>query len=115
MYLSGRAMQLGTFNFTLSFMDSVGAQLHAGAVHLEHLPLTNSYFTLPLAGTTLAVGTPYTQPLLVFGGSNTYTFQAFTALPAGLSTRHQHGCHQRHADHGRQSSRRKSGSVKAGL
>ena len=85
MYLSGRAMQLGTFNFTLSFMDSVGGSFTPAPYTWNISPLSNSYFTLPLAGTTLAVGTPYTQPLLVFGGSNTYTFQAFTALPAGLS------------------------------
>ena len=78
-------MQVGTFTFTLKFMDSVGGSFTPAPYTWNISPLSNSYFTLPLAGTTLAVGTPYTQPLLVFGGSNTYTFQAFTALPAGLS------------------------------
>ena len=84
-YLVGRAMQVGTFTFTLKFMDSVGGSFTPAPYTWNISPITNSYFNLPLAGTTLVAGTPYTQPLLVFGGSNSYTFQAFNALPAGLS------------------------------
>ena len=85
MYLSGRAMAAGTYNFTLQFQDSAANTFTPAAYTWNISTISNSIFTLPLVGTTLAVGTPYTQPLLVFGGSNTYTFQAFNALPAGLS------------------------------
>ena len=84
MYLAGRAMQVGSFTFTLRFMDSAGGSFTPAPYTWNISPLSNQYGTLPLAGTTLAVGTPYTQPLLVIGGTNNYTFQVFTFLPPGL-------------------------------
>jgi hypothetical protein len=84
-YLAGRALQLGTFNFTLKYMDSVGASFTPAPYTWNISALSSQYFTLPLAGTTLAVGTFYSQPLLVIGGTSNYSFQALSALPAGLS------------------------------
>ena len=47
--------------------------------------MNSQYFNLPLTGSTLSVGTPYSQALLVAGGGNSYTFTPVTPLPPGLS------------------------------
>jgi len=85
MYLSGRFMQAGTFTFTLKFMDSVGASFTPPPYTWRISPLNNFYFNLPLTGTAIPAGALYSQPLLVAGGSNGYTFTAVTPLAAGLS------------------------------
>ena len=85
-YLSGRPMVAGTYTFTLQFQDSAAHTFTPVAYNWRISPLTNQYFTLPLAGTTLSVGTPYSQALLVAGGSNSYKFTTpTTPLPSGLS------------------------------
>jgi hypothetical protein len=83
-YLSGRALALGTYDFTVVVTDSLGA---TASRHYEWkvAPLAWSYNSLALAGTPpITFGVPYTQPLLVMGGTGTYTFAA-VSMPPGLS------------------------------
>src|SRR6185295_664492 len=86
MYLAGRAMQAGTFNFTLKFMDSVGASFTPAPYNWRISPINSQYGTLPFAGQPpITVGVPYTQPLLVVGGTQSYTWTTLSATPAGLT------------------------------
>jgi len=85
-FLSGRPMQAGLYTFTVDVADSAGSPAHAQKQITwrisELAPLFNS---LPVAGTTLVVNQPYTQPLVFMGGSGSYTFTALNAMPPGLT------------------------------
>jgi hypothetical protein len=82
-YLLGRGLALGTYDFTVVVTDSLGA---IASRHLEWRvsPLNWGYTSLPLAGSTITYGVPYTQPLLVMGGDDPYTF-APVSMPPGLA------------------------------
>ena len=51
-------------------------------------PIAFSFITLPITGTTLVYGQPYTQKLLGMGGTGVYTnwsVTAISAMPSGLA------------------------------
>lgn len=83
-YLLGRPRQVGTYTFTLDLADSNGATT-SRTVTWNVSALANLYFNLPLAGSSLVFGSPYTQPLLFVGGTGSYTFSAVGAMPSGLT------------------------------
>ena len=77
----------GNYTFTLRVTDSA-TPTPATATRTftwKVSPLTNSYWSLPITGTTLVYGQSYNQPLLAMGGSGTYTWTAPSGLPPGLS------------------------------
>src|SRR5439155_11963713 len=82
-YLAGRALAVGTYNFTLSVTDSASVTATQAFTWVVS-PLANSYFNLPLSGTPLASNTPYSQPLLALGGTPAYTWTAIGSMPPGL-------------------------------
>ena len=83
MYLTGRARQVGLYNFTIAVTDNVGA-VAIKAYTWRIAPLSFSYTNLPLVANTLVYNAPYTQPLLVMGGLPPYTFTS-TGMPTGLT------------------------------
>lgn len=87
-YLAGRAMELGTFSFTLQVTDALGATV-AKAFTWHIGKLSPQYGSLPLAPrppfAPLVYATPYTQPLLVIGGSSHYAWSTTTPMPPGLT------------------------------
>jgi len=85
-YLAGRAMQAGTFSFTLRVTDSASTSV-TRAFTWPIAILSNNYTNLPLSGAPLTYNVAYNQPLLVFGGTGSYTNFAIVsgALPPGLS------------------------------
>jgi large repetitive protein len=86
-YFAGKMLQTGQFNFTLTVKDSLGAtSSHAYTMNVGPLWLGNNYNNLPLPGTSLVYGTHYTQQLLVYGGSGSYTsWQTISGMPPGLT------------------------------
>ncbi len=83
-YVAGGAMQLGVYNFTLTVTDSVGTAVTLPPSTWKISPLGFQYVSLPVSGKQpLVYNTPYTQPLLVIGGTNSYTFSG--VMPPGLS------------------------------
>jgi hypothetical protein len=90
--VAGRAVERGTFDFTLRVTDAEGAT-YSRDFSWTITEISPQYFSLPVnfTGTTaappnpLVYDQPYTQPLLVVGGTNEYTFSAVTALPPGLT------------------------------
>jgi hypothetical protein len=84
MFLAGRPMQAGVFTFTVDVADSAGAHAQRQITWRvsELASLSNN---LPLVGNPLVVNTPYTQPLVFWGGSGSFTFTALTPMPAGLT------------------------------
>ena len=86
-YFAGRMLQTGQFNFTLTVKDSLGAtSSHAYTMNVGPLWIAYNYNNLPVPGTTLVYGTPYTQQLLVYGGSGSYTsWQTISGMPPGLT------------------------------
>jgi hypothetical protein len=82
-YLAGRAMQVGSSTFTLRLTDSTSASV-TRAFTWNVSPLSFQYSNLPLSGTVLKYNTAYTQPLLVLGGSNSYTWSSAN-MPPGLT------------------------------
>jgi Putative Ig domain/Putative binding domain, N-terminal len=83
-YLLGRPMQVGVYTFTLDVVDSVGAGT-SRTFTWNVSALSNQYGSLPVAGTPLVYGSPYEQPLLMFGGTNEYTWTNLGPMPPGLS------------------------------
>src|SRR5262249_17260005 len=86
MFLTGRAMQVGDFSFTLKLTDSAPSPVTVTKPFIWHVSeLSSQYNSLPLGGTSLVVNTPYTQSLLAIGGTGSYTFTALNSMPAGLA------------------------------
>jgi hypothetical protein len=84
--LFGRLYVAGLYTFTLRLTDSATPTpaFVTKTFTLKVSPLYNDYYGLPLSGTTLVYGQPYSQPLLALGGSNSYTWTS-GSLPPGLS------------------------------
>ncbi len=82
-YLMGRARQSGVYSFTIAVTDNVGA-VATRAFTWRISPLSFSYSSLPLVANTLIYNAPYTQALLVMGGTPPYTFTS-TGMPTGLT------------------------------
>jgi large repetitive protein len=80
--LYGRAAQTGVYTFTLRVTDANNESATRTYTWIVSA-LNFQYTSLPLGGTTLTRGTPYTQPLLVIGGTSEYAWSA--TPPAGLS------------------------------
>ena len=58
----------------------------AYTMNVGPLWIAYNYNNLPVPGTTLVYGTPYTQQLLVYGGSGSYTsWQTISGMPPGLT------------------------------
>jgi large repetitive protein len=85
-YLVGRPMQPGTFTFTLRVTDAASASV-TRAFTWPIAILSSSYSSLPLSGAPLTYNVAYNQPLLILGGTGTYSSFAIAsgALPPGLS------------------------------
>src|SRR5207253_3624694 len=83
-YLSGRPQEIGTFTFTLRVTDGAGASV-TRTFTWYITPLNFQYFNLPIAGNPLVYNAPYSQPLLVIGGTNNYTWSAITPMVPGLT------------------------------
>ncbi len=84
-YLIGRAMQVGDYNFTLRVRDAAGATVTLAPSTWHISAINNSYFSLPVVNQQpLVYNTPYTQPLLFMGGTNSYTFANLDPMPPGL-------------------------------
>src|SRR5206468_3850213 len=66
MYLAGRPMVVGTYNFTLAVTDAANVTA-TKAFTWNVSPLANDYFDLPLLGTSLTYNTTYSQSLLGLG------------------------------------------------
>jgi hypothetical protein len=84
-YLRGTPLEAGVFTFTVRVTDAAGDS--ATKTYTWNVSrLSFQYWNLPLHGTTLRYDEPYTQPLLVLGGTGIYpSWTAVTALPPGLS------------------------------
>src|SRR5262249_29247406 len=83
-YLSGRPHRPGAFRFSLRVRDATGASA-TRAFTWYITPLNFLYFSLPIAGNPLVYNTPYVQPLLVIGGTNSYTWSTLTPMVPGLA------------------------------
>jgi len=84
-YLIGRAMQPGVFTFSLKVTDQNGDSVNrAFTWNISRLAFLNPF--LPITGRPLIYNQPYTQPLLVLGGTATYpSWTNLTATPPGLA------------------------------
>ena len=82
-FLSGRPLQFGTFSFELRVTDNAGASV-TRAFTWYITPLNFQYFNLPTSGNTLVYNTPYSQPLLVIGGTSNYTWSNNASMVPGL-------------------------------
>jgi hypothetical protein len=85
-YLGGRVLQVGTYNFTLALTDHDGTTI-TRAFTWRISALLWMDFSLPLSpGTPLVYNSPYTQPLLVVGGTGNYSWaSAGNPMPPGLT------------------------------
>src|SRR5581483_7470347 len=83
-YLTGRFTETNLFTFTLRVTDAASNSV-TRAFTWRVSPLTNQYFSLPLAAGGLVYNTPYSQPLLAMGGSGSYTWTATAPMPPGLT------------------------------
>ncbi len=83
MYLTGRARQVGVYNFTIAVTDNVGT-VATKAFTWRITPFQFSYTSLPLISNTLVYNAPYTQALLVIGGTPPYSFTS-SGMPTGLT------------------------------
>ena len=86
-YLTGRAMQPGLSTFTLRVTDAAGVSATKTFTwNVSRLSLQYTELPVPFAENPLVLDRPYTQQLLVLGGTNEYTaWTNLTALPAGLN------------------------------
>ncbi len=90
-YLAGRPTVPGPYNFTVQVTDSTsGTPLTATKAFTWTIsPLSIQYNNLPLTTGTLVLGAAYTQPILVVGGSGSYTSWTNPSLtqplPSGLT------------------------------
>jgi hypothetical protein len=90
-YLVGRAIQTGTYAFTLRVTDSVAATFtraftwNISTLNLQYTNLPLRDLNNNLIGPALTLGTPLAapQPMLAIGGTSNYTWTA--TLPAGLT------------------------------
>ena len=84
-YLAGRALQAGNYSFTLQVTDA-NSRTATRAYTWVVSPLSIEYTSFPLTsfGSTLIRGQAYSQPMLVVGGSGTYSSYALTAPLPGL-------------------------------
>ena len=82
--LRGRVMEVGIYTFTLDLTDAANTTV-SRTFTWNVSALSNLYSSLPLTGTTLLYGLPYSQPLLVIGGTGTYTWTSLGAMPPGLT------------------------------
>ncbi|MBZ5586593.1 MAG: Ig domain-containing protein, partial [Acidobacteriia bacterium] len=80
--LYGRPTTPGFYNFTLRATDKNGNFATRG-ISMKVSPLYLEYWSLPPGGGTMAYNTPYSQKVLVLGGSGSYNFSGQT--PAGLT------------------------------
>lgn len=89
--LGGRPLTLGVHNFTLRVTDSVGGTT-TRVLSWRVTPLNFPYTSLPVSGSTVISGgsssslvynVAYSQPLLVAGGTGSYTFTS-GPMPPGL-------------------------------
>jgi len=81
--LSGTPTAVGTFNFTITATDSVGASLSQGYSITINSVVT--FTTTPLAlSPNAALNIPYSKTLTATGGTGTLTFTS-GILPAGLT------------------------------
>ncbi len=71
-YLAGRSVQTGTYSFTLKVTDSANNTATKAFSWLIS-PMTIGYPNLPVNGNPLIYNTPYSQPMLVLGGTGNYT------------------------------------------
>ena len=85
-YFVGKGLAVGTSNFTLRVSDATG-QSATRAFSWKISPLSWQYFNLPVSnGAALTYNQPYSQPLLILGGSNVYNAWSNTgSLPPGLA------------------------------
>lgn len=83
-YLRGRAMEAGTFVFTLRVTDRNGSTA-TRAFTWTVSRLSFQYASLPVGTVPLRYGEPYSQALLVLGGSGEYpAWTSLTPMPPGL-------------------------------
>jgi hypothetical protein len=80
--LYGRPTAAGMYNFQLKVTDG-NSNVATRYLSMKISTMLLDYGPLPLSGTTLAYLTPYSQPLLVLGGSGSYTFSG--TVPGGLT------------------------------
>lgn len=84
-YLLGRAMVPGTYQATLEVTDATNAK-STTVLSWVITPLFNYTSSLPQTNSTLRYGQPYSQQMLIGGGTGTYTFATTTSpMPPGLS------------------------------
>lgn len=84
-YLAGRAMETGTFSFTLRVTDGTGAFTSQAFTYIVP-KIMLSYVSLPTPTIPLVYNSPYSQPLLALGGSGVYnSWVATSPMPPGLT------------------------------
>ncbi len=81
-YIAGRPLQAGTSTFTLQVTDA-NSRTATRAYTWVVSPLSIEYTGFPLTsfGSTLIRGQAYSQPMLVVGGSGTYSYALAAPLP----------------------------------
>jgi hypothetical protein len=89
-YLLGRTGLEEVANFTLKVTDSLSASATL-AVTWSVRRLQIGYTSLPISGTPLVYGLPYSQKLLGLGGTSVYTWTALGPLPPGLTLNPNNG------------------------
>ena len=87
-YLAGRAVVPGLYTFALTVTDAANATVtRTFQWNVSRLAFQNTALPLsgPLISNPLILDTPYTQPLMVIGGSGVYTFTNTNPMPPGLT------------------------------